>query len=400
MRSRSLILIFPWLLAADAQPASFSQCMQTVRTAVGPLAEAESDDAFVVIGPMDLGAHVYHSLENEIADAIPEETARPQFLVQLSDGSGARWPELSSLTEAALPADPVQLDLYDLCGVPLEPTPSVTPARIQLVGGMGTLPGALFLERLAQVRGADTDRAPAQVLLFSNPAITSTSPSIFRHLRTHFDFLAAESDVAAVPCNTYHFFHHRILRNEGSLPEDNDVPFAHRYVAWKAGGRIGRRLGDEGKAAINDKFVDIVQEVSDEVQRGVAGDPAHCVYVLGTELNDRGRLYANALESRDLTVCPLAEAQREQVRTAIKSVKAGKEKMGGAAFSEVIDALAAATPTDTQAHFILGCTEIPIGLAAAGVLEDGVQPTTQVGRRTYYDSVNILVQGVQERLEE
>jgi len=260
---------------------------------------------------------------------------------------------------------------------------------------MCTLSAGFLLGRRAGRRSSGPE---ATLVLSSHPNTTARDPSVFKALRTHFACLDLAAAAAAVPCNTYHLFHRRILGNEERLAPENDVGFAERYVAWKAGRRIRRTLGDVGVGALNGRFVDIVDEVADEVRAGVTPGQEHCVYVLGTELNDRGRVYEHRLEERGLSVCPLADDQKERVRAGIKAVKAGREPEGGDAIQAVVDELSAATAEGVEPHIVLGCTEIPIALEAIGRLPNRHAPTSRADGRTYYDSINILVEGVLDKV--
>ena len=140
--------------------------------------------------------------------------------------------------------------------------------------------------------------------------------------------------------------------------------------------------------------MDIVTAVSRRVRAEVDSGTPHCVYVLGTRKTFEHALYEHDLAEEGVNTCALAEGQRERVYDSILAVKAGRVEEGGNLLRGVVDELVRDTPAGVSVHLVLGCTELPLAAAAAGLLPEPVGAVTQARGVTWYDSLGVLVDAV------
>lgn len=218
-----------------------------------------------------------------------------------------------------------------------------------VLGGMGPLATVDFLAKLAACTPADGDAGHVPSIVASIPqipsrvaAILSGGPSPLPAMLDARDrLLAAGATLLAMPCNTAHRWH-------DELAAGIDAPFLH--------------IADAALA-----------EVESRVPRGAP------VGVIATEATHAIGLFSGRLERAGYPVAtPGAPADVEAVRAGIAAVKRGRAAEGGDRFAGVIASL----ERSGARAIVLGCTEVPPGLAAAGVRPGApwIDPTEALAR--------------------
>jgi aspartate racemase len=200
-----------------------------------------------------------------------------------------------------------------------------------VLGGMGPLAGATFLQRLTLLTPAERDQDHIPAVLWSDPRVPDRTaarllggqdplPALLRGIR---GLEAAGCGAVAIPCNTAH--------------------------GWF----------DAMQAATRLPILHIVEAAMDELLRlGVTGGPIGLMATQGTLAM---RLYQDRLEGRGYQVLvPAAEAMDRIVMPAIDAVKANRVAEAHAPLAEIAMALAARGARAV----VLGCTEIPLAIAA------------------------------------
>jgi aspartate racemase len=223
---------------------------------------------------------------------------------------------------------------------------SPSPARrrtIGVIGGMGPLATAEFYLRLVRATPAATDQEHLHVLIDSNAQIPDRTAAIEGRgpdptpalVATARRLVAAGAEVLVMPCNSAHAFLDAIRR---------DVPVP---------------------------VLDIMEEVA-AAAAALTPVPA-AVGLLATAGTLRQRLYHTALARRGISVLTPDAAGQRVVSDAIASVKAGET---GPAVRARVCAEAEALIRAGAGAIVLGCTELPLILAAEDVgvpLLDGTE---------------------------
>lgn len=210
------------------------------------------------------------------------------------------------------------------------------PPRFLLgvLGGMGPLATVDFLAKLVAATPAAGDADHAPFVAASIPQIPSRVAAILRGGESPLPalvdardrLLAAGATLFAMPCNTAHCWHADLATGIG-------VPFLH--IADAAVGEVAARVA--------------------------AGST---VGVIATDATRAIRLYSSRLERAGYRVVePADPADLDAVAQGIAAVKRGDPAGGGRDFARVVASL----ERDGAAAIVLGCTEIPPGLAAARV---------------------------------
>jgi aspartate racemase len=200
-----------------------------------------------------------------------------------------------------------------------------------VLGGMGPLASAEFMRRLTLLTPAERDQDHIPAVLWSDPRVPDRTaarlcggedplPALLRGIR---GLEAAGCGAIAIPCNTAHGW-------VEAMQAATALPILHIVDAAAA------RL----------------------VRLGVPGGP---VGVMGTAGTLAMRLYQQRLEGRAYDCLVPTEAEMDRLVTpAIAAVKANRVAEAHAPLAEAARALAA---RGAQA-VVLGCTEIPLGIAA------------------------------------
>ncbi len=206
-----------------------------------------------------------------------------------------------------------------------------TERIVGVLGGMGPLATADFYTKLVRLTPARTDQEHPRVIIDSNPKIPDRTAGLFRqgpdptpHLvATARGLVRAGAGVIAIPCNSAHAF-------LGAIRNGVRVP-----------------------------VLDMMDEVAD-VTTALKPRP-RAVGLLATPGTIRSRLYHRALARRGIAVVESTPAEDARVLAAIKSVKAGDL---GKRVRERVRAAATALIRRGADAIILGCTELPLVMAA------------------------------------
>jgi aspartate racemase len=212
---------------------------------------------------------------------------------------------------------------------------SDTMRILGVLGGMGPLASAQFMVRLTLLTPAGRDQDHIPAVLWSDPRVPDRTaarlaggedplPWLIRGLR---GLEAAGCGALAMPCNTAH--------------------------GWFEAMRAATRL----------PILHIVDAAAEELRRqGIASGP---IGVMGTAGTLAMRLYQDRLERLGYSCLTPDEATMERLVTpAIAEVKANRV---GAAYAPLAEAARALMARGAGA-VVLGCTEIPLGIAAGTAL--------------------------------
>ena len=204
-----------------------------------------------------------------------------------------------------------------------------------VLGGMGPLASAHFMVRLTQLTPAERDQDHIPAVLWSDPRVPdrvaaglgtgeSPLPALLRGVR---GLEAAGCGAIAMPCNTAH--------------------------GWHA----------EMQAATRLPVLHIVEAAAAELRRLAV--PPGPVGVLGTRATLAMRLYQDGLEGVGWpSLVPTPEEMERFVLPGIALVKLNRLAEAHAPLAEAARILSARGARAV----VLGCTEIPLGLAAGPTL--------------------------------
>lgn len=204
-----------------------------------------------------------------------------------------------------------------------------------VLGGMGPLASAQFMLRLTLLTPADRDQDHIPAVLWSDPRVPDRTaarlaggadplPALLRGIR---GLEAAGAGAIAIPCNTAHGWFE-------AMQAATALPILH-----------------------------IVDAAETELLRlGVTPGP---IGLMGTAGTLAMRLYQDRLEPRGWTcLVPTAGAMDRLVSPGIAEVKANRVAAAHAPLAEAAHALVARGARAV----VLGCTEIPLGIAAGPAL--------------------------------
>ncbi len=204
-----------------------------------------------------------------------------------------------------------------------------------VLGGMGPLASAEFMRRLTLLTPADRDQDHIPAVLWSDPRVPDRTaarlaggedplPALLRGIR---GLETAGCGAIAIPCNTAHGWFDAM---QGATP----LPILH-----------------------------IVDAAAADLAR--LGVPEGRIGVMGTAGTLAMRLYQDRLSGRGYAcLVPEPEEMATLVTPAIAEVKANRVAEAYAPLAEAAGRLAS---RGAQA-VVLGCTEIPLGIAAGPAL--------------------------------
>ena len=211
-----------------------------------------------------------------------------------------------------------------------------------VLGGMGPLAGATFMQRLTLLTPAERDQDHIPAILWSDPRVPDRTaarlsggedplPALLRGIA---GLEAAGCGAIAIPCNTAH--------------------------GWFEPMQAATRL----------PILHIVEAAADELLRlGVTAGPIGLMATKGTLAM---RLYQTRLEGRGYECLVPSEAEMDRiVMPAIDLVKANKVPESYAPLAEMARRL---IERGARA-VVLGCTEIPLGISAGPALPFPVSDT-------------------------
>ena len=204
---------------------------------------------------------------------------------------------------------------------------------IGVIGGMGPLATADFLNKVIEETDAAEDEDHVPLLISCDPRIPRRPAAILgggesplprlREIRNR--LLTAGATALVMPCNTAHYWY-------DALTAECPVP-----------------------------FLSIVETGCAEALR-LAGAGAS-IGVLGTRATLATGLFDRELARRGLVaLTPTDDELERALLPAIAAVKAGRLQQAARLASESLDAIAARGAD----HILLACTELPLAAAAAG----------------------------------
>lgn len=197
---------------------------------------------------------------------------------------------------------------------------------VGVLGGMGPAATADFYRKLIERTPARRDQEHLRVMIWADPTVPDRVGGIMGEGADPYPALLAGAqrlrragvDIAAMPCNSAHF-----------------------YLA---------RLADETQL----QFVDMVAEATRRARRAGAA----VVGVMGTRALLRTRLYQNRFDEVGLRgITPTSEEQ-DIVDRAIACVKRGD----AAAARPLVEEAAAALGARGAEQVVLACTELPVAV--------------------------------------
>ncbi len=204
-----------------------------------------------------------------------------------------------------------------------------------VLGGMGPLASATFMTRLTLLTPGARDQEHIPTILWSDPRVPDRTEARLGRGEDPLPWLQrgleglerAGAGAIVIPCNTAHGWY-EAMRDATSLP-----------------------------------ILHIVDAAAMELAR--LGVPAGKVGLMGTAATLAMKLYQQRLDARGYQVIEPSEAEMaRQVTPAIAKVKANRVVDAYAPLAEVARGLIA---RGAQA-VVLGCTEIPLGVAAGPAL--------------------------------
>jgi aspartate racemase len=203
---------------------------------------------------------------------------------------------------------------------------------IGVLGGMGPLATADFLNKVIEETHATTDEDHVPLLISCDPRIPERPAAILaggesplpRMLEIRNRLLTAGATALVMPCNTAHYWY-------GELAADCPVPF---LSIVEAGCREALRIAGVGAS----------------------------IGVVGTRATLAAGLFDRQLERHGLVpLTPTDDELRRLLLPAIAAVKAGRLQHAAGLTIESLDAMAGRGAT----HILLACTELPLAAAAA-----------------------------------
>ncbi len=197
-----------------------------------------------------------------------------------------------------------------------------------ILGGMGPLATVDFMQKMIALSQAATDQDHIPMLVHNVPQIPDRSACILQGGEDPFPTLLqglkrlenAGAQCVVIPCNTAHYWF-EALKEQASVP-----------------------------------MISIVDVVCNELaRRGILN-----AGLMATNATVAAEIYKNRIHAMGGQCLVPDDLGQQQVMTAIYDIKAGRLEQGAQGMEMLFDALI----SEGAEAVILGCTEIPIGLAS------------------------------------
>ena len=210
------------------------------------------------------------------------------------------------------------------------------PAKtLGVLGGMGPAACAEFLRILAKDAPAKNDSQHPKIIMLSDPDTPDRSDGLMGLgpdpelviKKNLFKLVEMGADVLAVPCNTAHYF---IDRFRDDLP----VPLIH--------------------------IVDSTVDAAIELSKG------NCSWLLATDGTIKSLIYQTCAQRKNYFFLRPSQEQQDNIQSCIRLVKAGDLFTAGEILQDTIYELW----RERDVPVTMGCTEIPLAYAEAGLPED------------------------------
>ncbi|MDQ0680492.1 aspartate racemase [Arthrobacter pascens] len=213
---------------------------------------------------------------------------------------------------------------------------------VGILGGMGPAATADFYLKLVQATPATIDQEHLQVLIWSDPTIPDRTEALLAQGADPTPALIAGAkllqeagaEMLAIPCNTAHAF-------LAKVEVEVDLPIVHMI----------------------EETANRIHLLQPTIQR---------VGLLSTTGTQKAGLYQASLAKKGIQVLsPGPQSQANLVMASIRGIKGGQS--GLAVKSQLVRAAQELMDAGAQA-IIGGCTEVPVGLAAADIAVPFVDP--------------------------
>lgn len=225
---------------------------------------------------------------------------------------------------------------------------TIQPARqlVGVLGGMGPAATIDFMARITANTIATNDQEHVPLLVHSVPQIPDRSSAIQAHndgpfepMRRGIDVLVgAGAKFIAIPCNTAHFWHHRLAR-------ETPVPILH----------------------IADAVIAMLT---------ATGAPLGEVAIMATRGTIACDIYGTRLTQAGAQVIVPDEAIQQDVDASIAYVKGGRLDLG----REHLERAAAALIQAGADRLLLACTELPVACAGTSYQASAIDCTDALAR--------------------
>ena len=257
--------------------------------------------------------------------------------------------------------------------------------KLGIIGGMGPLATARLFELIVEMTKSDSDAGHIRTLIDCNPGIPDRTRAILEGgespvpeiVRTAKGLADSGAEVLLLACNTSHYFFEEI---ESALGESAEKPLC------KKDGFVTEKMPvSEEETAGRVKLINLIEETGRVVlEKGLTR-----VGVLATRGAVEGKVFEKYLEPMGISVITPDQNGQGTVNSVIyDAVKAGRKLSEELAdnFCETCRDLIA---RGAQA-LILGCTEIPLAMDAAGLWD-------KLDDIVFVDTIRVLAQaGIRE----
>lgn len=198
-----------------------------------------------------------------------------------------------------------------------------------VLGGMGPLAGAFFVQRLIALTPATRDQDHVPTILWSDPRIPDRPAAFLRQgedplpwfIHAIAELKRCGAKAVVIPCNTAHLWHRQMAAS-------TDIPVLH-----------------------------IAESVVEDLRRRHMG--AGRIGLMATSVTLRARLYQDLLEQHGFDcITPTEDELERHCAKAIALVKANRVDEAFEAAERCVDLL---VRQGAQA-VVLGCTELPLAL--------------------------------------